>query len=385
MCTGSVSISGNTTGAINGSNGAEEMVILDGGVNGVSITGSFTGYLISPDNLAKLGRGGASADGSGSGSSSPGGPTQPGPIQPGPSLPGEVAATSRSYLFVDGSAQYQEVTLPSAAQNLGKEYVVHSKISDLLVKGNKGEIDSKDYGLFNTASGTIPFSLTFVSNGREWKITKPFGETSGTSPFGSGVFVDIAKGADSSSPSKFAAMGNHLYFSANDGINGMELWKTDGTVSGTMMVKDLNPGATGSNPTGLTVFNNVLYFAATDANGTELWKSDGTANGTVLFKDFVPGSGSGSPINIWVDGNQLRFKAAQESWSSDGTPAGTVVQAPSFSDNGYVQLGNWYYYSSSDNNGTELWRSDGSQNGAQLFKDLYPGSTTYDWPSYYRS
>ena len=84
-------------------------------------------------------------------------------------------------------------------------------------------------------------------------------------------------------------MGNHLYFSANDGINGMELWKTDGTVSGTMMVKDLNPGATGSNPTGLTVFNNVLYFAATDANGTELWKSDGTANGTVLFKDLVSG------------------------------------------------------------------------------------------------
>jgi hypothetical protein len=203
VSTGSVSISGNTTGAINGSNGSEKMVILDGGANGFSITGSFTGYLISPDNLAKLGRGGA--DGSGSGSSSPGGPTQP-----GPSLPGEVAATSRSYIFVDGSAQYQEVTLPSAAQNLGKEYVIHSKVSDLLIKGNMGEIESKDYGLFNTATGTIPFSLTFVSNGTEWKITKPFGSVaSGTSPFGSGVFVDIAKGAGSSSPSDFAVLGNH--------------------------------------------------------------------------------------------------------------------------------------------------------------------------------
>jgi len=174
-----------------------------------------------------------------------------GPNQPGPSLPGEVAATSRSYIFVDGTAQYQEVTLPSAAQNVGKEYVIHSKISDLLVKGNKGEIDSKDYGLFNTASGTIPFSLTFVSNGTEWKITKPFGSVaSGTSPFGSGVFVDIAKGTGSSSPASFAAMGNYLYFKADDGINGAELWKTDGTVTGTMMVKDLNPGTTGSNPTG---------------------------------------------------------------------------------------------------------------------------------------
>jgi ELWxxDGT repeat protein len=367
VSTGSVSIAGNTNGPINGSNGAEEMVILDGGANGFSITGSFTGYLISPDNLAKLGRGGA--DGSGSGSTSPGGPTQP-----GPSLPGEVAATSRSYIFVDGSAQYQEVTLPPAAQNVGKEYVIHSKISELLIKG---EIQSEDYALI---SPTAPDSTNFfVSNGTRWISMRP--SSLGSTSFGSGVFVDIVKGAGSSSPANFAVLGNHLYFSAADGINGNELWKTDGTVTGTMMVKDVNPGATGSNPTGLTVFNNALYFAATDANGTELWKSDGTVNATVLFKDFVPGSGSGNPTNIRVDGNQLRFNAVQESWNSDGTLAGTVVQAPSFSDNGYVQLGNWYYYSSSDNNGTELWRSDGSQNGAQLFKDLWPGSTSYWWPT----
>ena len=154
--------------------------------------------------------------------------------------------------------------------------------------------------------------------------------------FGSDVFADIHKGSGSGSPSDFAVLGNHLYFKADDGIHGTELWKTDGTVYGTMMVKDPNPGNTGSNPTGLTAFNNALYFAATDASGTELWKSDGTANGTVLFKDLVPGSGSGNPTNIRVDGNQLRFKAAQESWNSDGTLAGTVVQGPPFSDYGYA-------------------------------------------------
>ena len=63
--------------------------------------------------------------------------TPSGPTQPGPSLPGEVAATSRSYIFVDGSAQYQEVTLPSAARAC-KEYMSFTRRSDLFVKGNKG-------------------------------------------------------------------------------------------------------------------------------------------------------------------------------------------------------------------------------------------------------
>ena len=325
--------------------------------------------------------------------------TPSGPTQPGPSLPGEVAATSRSYLFVDGPAEYQEVTLPSAAQNVGKEYVIHSKIGEVFVKGNKGEIESKDYAIITnkdsnhltTALATSSNSKSFVSDGKQWKLVGgrrnqvhniPSDSGGFDIAFGSGVFVDIVKGAGSSSPAHFAAMGNHLYFSANDGINGSELWKTDGTVTGTMMVKDLNPGANGSHPTGLTAFNNALYFAATDANGTELWKSDGTATGTLLFKEFVPGLGSGTPTNIWVDGNQLRFKAAQESWSSDGTLAGTVVQAPSFTDNPYAKLGNWYYFAGSDSNGTELWRSDALSYSGQLFKDLYPGSTTYQWPSF---
>jgi ELWxxDGT repeat protein len=314
-----------------------------------------------------------------------------GPSQPGPSLPGEVAATSRSYIFVDGSAQYQEVTLPPAAQNVGKEFIIHSKIGEVFVKGNKGEIESKDYAIitnWDQHGGSVvdrSNSKSFVSDGKQWKLvggrrnqfhTIPSSSGGFDIAFGSGAFVDVAKGAIGSSPRDFAVLGNHLYFSANDGINGTELWKTDGTVTGTMMVKDLIPGATGSNPTGLTVFNNALYFAATDANGTELWKSDGTANGTVLFKDFVPGAGSGSPTNIRVDGNQLRFNAAQESWNSDGTLAGTVVQGPSFTDNPYAKLGNWYYFAGNDSNGTELWRSDALSYSGQLFKDLWSGSSS---------
>ena len=48
--------------------------------------------------------------------------------------------------------------------------------------------------------------------------------------------------------SDLTAVGNQLFFEAYDGVHGVELWKTDGTTTGTVMVKDINPGAAGSNP-----------------------------------------------------------------------------------------------------------------------------------------
>ena len=83
-----------------------------------------------------------------------------------------------------------------------------------------------------------------------------------------------------------------LYFQANNGVKGTELWKSDGTVVGTKMVKDINPGDS-SNPGLLTNVNGTLYFRATTAaNGDELWKSDGTVAGTKLVKDVYPGTNS---------------------------------------------------------------------------------------------
>src|SRR5487761_1761803 len=91
-------------------------------------------------------------------------------------------------------------------------------------------------------------------------------------------------------PAEMAALGGQVLFAANDGADGVELWKSDGTLSGTALVKDINPGSTVvggvstpniSNPTDLDAHGDYIYFDASDgANGAQLWRSDDTAGGT---------------------------------------------------------------------------------------------------------
>src|SRR5262245_43614118 len=90
-------------------------------------------------------------------------------------------------------------------------------------------------------------------------------------------------------------------FMACPPTTGCELWRSNGTAAGTVLVKDIYPGPNGSSPlseSNSALLNGVRYFIATDpVHGRELWKSDGTAAGTVMVKDIVPGArGSIAPF-----------------------------------------------------------------------------------------
>ncbi len=103
----------------------------------------------------------------------------------------------------------------------------------------------------------------------------------------------------SSYPSSFVDVDGVLYFGADDGEHGYELWMTDGTPAGTKLVADIYPGPESSFPADLTNVNGTLFFSADDGeHGTELWMSNGTTAGTRLFADINPGMIELLPVDL---------------------------------------------------------------------------------------
>ena len=180
-------------------------------------------------------------------------------------------------------------------------------------------------------------------------------------------------------------LGDSFYFAANDGIHGMELWKSDGTVAGTEMVKDINVGGSESAPHlhPSIVVGQTLFFIANDGiHGRELWKTDGTLSGTTMVKDFSAGSASS---NIWwthlhVVNDTLYIDVAGKLWKTDGTESGTVMVNPTgqwSSSHFHAAVGEFLYVGADDGiHGVELWKTDGTEAATSLVKDISVGSNT---------
>lgn len=195
-----------------------------------------------------------------------------------------------------------------------------------------------------------------------------------------------------------------LYFTANDTVRGRELWKSDGTEGGTVLVMDLNPSTyspgfgRSSNIRDLVAFDGKLYFVLDNATqGSELWISDGSAAGTDIVKDINPGSGDAFPTELTVVGNTLYFVAGDNSfgrelWKTNGTSAGTVRVADLTPDetSAYASVrlsdltasnGHLYFILNSEALGRELWISDGTEATTTLVKEINPSGDAFD-PNY---
>src|SRR5205814_6019771 len=121
---------------------------------------------------------------------------------------------------------------------------------------------------------------------------------------------DINTGTLNSDPSPGVDVDGTLFFTARDASGDVALYKTDGTSSGTVLVKRVVPSLASWAPDHLTDVNGTLFFSAyDDVNGNELWKSDGTESGTVLVADIVPGPDGSGPTGFCAVGDELFFEA----------------------------------------------------------------------------
>ena len=132
----------------------------------------------------------------------------------------------------------------------------------------------------------------------------------------------------SSTPAEFSAIGDRLYFVADDGSHGREVWLSDGTADGTRRASDLLPGLSSAHPQEFTAVGQQVFFSAsTPGEGRELWTM--TADGeSKLVRDIVTGDGDSNPSELTAWNGQLAFtvnESGQSSvlWMSDGTENGT--------------------------------------------------------------
>ena len=200
---------------------------------------------------------------------------------------------------------------------------------------------------------------------------------------------------------------NKLFFIANNGTQGNEIWSTDGTTANTVILKDIQTSPAGST----SIFNaiivgNKFFFTSSDfATRFEMWQSDGTTAGTVLFKSFAPADVSGSPLimppflfdylngannQALFQGNKFFFTAGTvdegvELWVSDGTLANTVMvknigpgDANGVQPSSYAYTSNYFYFPANDGvNGNELWKSDGTGPGTSMVANINPGAEEF--------
>lgn len=211
---------------------------------------------------------------------------------------------------------------------------------------------------------------------------------------GTKMVNDINPGGGSgvrNNPFKAKAVGDVLFFAANDGATGLELWKTDGSEAGTKIVMDLNGADDGLDINRQNFFaaNGLLYFMAYNANNElELWSTDGTADKTMALTSLLQSGGTvnyGAGFEFYK--GELFFSATNgvdgaELWKIDSVSGNAVMlkninQAGDSSPRGFSVFNDILFFTANDgDHGRELWKSNGTEAGTEMVKDVASGEAS---------
>src|SRR5262249_44066502 len=139
------------------------------------------------------------------------------------------------------------------------------------------------------------------------------------------------------SPSSYLfKAGGLLYFAADDGVHGVEIWRSDGTAAGTYLLKDIVPGSGGIYGRFLAASNNQMLFAVNDGtHASEPVVPDGSDAGTLMLAALSPGPSSSIDLNVTTG---LPWDAAPAPWGG-------------------------FLFAADDGTGRALWRTDGTPGG----------------------
>ncbi|MGC4244929.1 MAG: hypothetical protein QM686_22660 [Herbaspirillum sp.] len=188
--------------------------------------------------------------------------------------------------------------------------------------------------------------------------------------------IMTATNPEGSYPDEFCSIGDTIYFTAQTKTYGRELWKSNGTSKGTVLVKDILPGRDSSFPEHLLNYKGTLYFSV----GPNLWKSNGTAESTVLIHK---GENYNYIHHISIIGEMIYFISSYQNfesniifWKSDGTTEGTacIADVPnSIINTPPIKVGeNLYFLTLDQSYHSKLWKLDSTTGTLSMLKNLTP-------------
>lgn len=197
---------------------------------------------------------------------------------------------------------------------------------------------------------------------------------------------DINPGTAGSFPSRLAAMGKKLVFTANDGTNGYELWVKD--TSGTNLAFNINPASASSlnaaNARSMATLGKFIYFPANNGtSGTELYRWDGTNPPMLAAEIWAGGTGSGVDEVVSYKG-KIYFDAndginGEELWAYD-TTSGTATRLTDVNTSGSSFVSSItvydtlvYFTANNSTTGTELYSYNPATNSTTLVSDIEAG------------
>lgn len=200
---------------------------------------------------------------------------------------------------------------------------------------------------------------------------------------------DIKGGKSGSGISDMVALNGKVYFDADNGVFGKELWMYNTATQKAECVSFINGGQGSSDPEWLTTGNGKIYFTADDGNtGRELYEYDPVTNHAKLVADINAGAASSSPASLVMVGNILYFNAhepatGRELYSYDGNTVKRLSDIYTGPGDGITQdvrglhtigyIGNTIYLSGEDgSSGAQLYTFDPGSGTATLLATINP-------------